>query len=156
MAIVKWQIWVLASLAPESMHLTPTLHSLLRSNMFVIDETDIGEHDLYLWTRSIPNSEPLVTDSAELLQASLRDLSLENLGHGRAERISSGLPMHAHFLFSYSTIRLSKVSSPGRKRVDGWRKLRGITLMEPLIPWKETLGWEFFPMKEIGMRDFPP
>ena len=41
------------------------------------------------------------------------------------------------FFFSYSSIRLSKFSSPGRKRVEGWRKFRGITLVEPPPPGRK-------------------
>lgn len=39
--------------------------------------------------------------------------------------------MHVQFLFSYSSIRFSEFSFPGRKRVEGWREVKGITLMEP-------------------------
>lgn len=62
-----------------------------------------------------------------------------------------GLPTHAHFLFSYSSIRLSKFFSPGRKRVERWRMVRGITLVEPPPPGRkhQKLGREILPRQNV-------
>lgn len=61
--------------------------------------------------------------------------------------------MHAHFLFSYSSVRFGKFFSPGRERVEGGGRLRVfIMLVEPPPPGRkhQELRRDILKYRNIG------